>query len=145
MNMPNIRDRFVFLGWIAGLLAAGALVWTLTRPLQSKYLLRNVNRIFLSTEDTRRVTAPADNFHSGSGLMGMWFEMLNSQDMFFVFGVMRDGILVPCGARVSVQGRVEEIIPLSVHARQVFDSIPAGVLRLYTLKIERAFQQGGEK
>jgi hypothetical protein len=140
---PKIQDRAVFFGWVAALVILCALVWTLTRPLQSRYLLRGVNRIFLSMDDPRRLAAPSPRFRSRPGLIGMWFTMLDSPDLFFVFGMMRDGILVPCGARVSARGRVEEIIPLSAHAKQVLGSTPPGITHLYIRRIESSFAEGG--
>ncbi|GHV95704.1 hypothetical protein AGMMS50293_20240 [Spirochaetia bacterium] len=141
---PAIRDRAIFLGWIAGLLMAGALVWIFTQPLQSRYLLRAVNRVFIAAGDTRRLAAPLARPAGKAGPMGFWYSMLDSGDSIFVFGIMRDGILVPCGARVSTDGKVEELIPLSGHARQALSSTPPAVLQLYVRRIEAA-KQGDRK
>lgn len=131
-----IRDRAVFLGWIAGILIACALVWILTRPLQSRYLLRAVNKVFIATEDSRRLAASLEKPADGPSPPGYWYSMLESADRLFVFGAMWDGILIPCGALVTPEGTVAEIIPLSEHARQVLDALPPGVMKLYIRRIE---------
>jgi hypothetical protein len=49
---------------------------------------------------------------------------------------MRDGILVLCGAQVSPDGKVVEIVPVSDHAKQVFKDIPEGIIKTYVRRIE---------
>ncbi|MDR1318105.1 MAG: hypothetical protein LBJ90_00645 [Treponema sp.] len=131
----KLRDRAVFLGWIAGLVVAGALIWSLTQPVRERALMRAVNRVLILREDPRRLSAPLAA-PPGEGLFGSWYSLLNSDSSFFVFAVMRDGILVPCGAQVSGEGKVEEIIPLGAHAGQVSGSLSQGILQIYIRRIE---------
>ena len=139
--VPEIKDRAVFAGWIAGLLIAVAMLWILTQPLQARYLLRTVNRVFIAEGDSRRLSAQTARPGGKSSLPGYWYSMLNSTDRMFVFGAIQDGILVPCGAVVSANGEVTEIIPLSAHARQVLGNMPQGIMRMHARRIE----QGGRR
>jgi hypothetical protein len=136
-----VRDRLIFLGWIAGLFAAAALIWILARPAQERYLLRAVNHIFIVAGDQRRLaepaTAPADS------PPGYWYSMFASNDRLFVFGIMRDGIFIPCGARIGESGSVEEIIPLGFHAARALDTMPREIVRMYIRRIEAAVSGRG--
>jgi hypothetical protein len=42
------------------------------------------------------------------------------------------------GAIVSPDSEVRELIPLSAHASQVFESIPQSILQIYISRIEEA-------
>jgi hypothetical protein len=143
-SIPGIRDRAILGGWIAGFLIVCALIWNLTRPLQTRYLLRTVNRVFIDIGDSRRISSPLARQGGKPVPMGYWFSMLESADRMFVFGVMQDGILIPCGAIVSLEGKVKEIIPLSGHARQILHTFPAGIMGLYIRRIEAAGRGGGK-
>jgi hypothetical protein len=145
MNAPGIRDRSLLLGWIAGLIIVCGLVWTLTRPLQARYLQRAVNKVFISMNDSRRLAAPLARPWNTLGPLGIWYSMWDSEDRFLVFALMRDGILIPCGARVSPEGKVEEIIPLGRHAARVVDSVPRGVVNIHIRRIEAAAAEGDGK
>jgi hypothetical protein len=69
--------------------------------------------------------------------MGCWYRILNSDSHFLVFAIMREGILVPCGAEITEKGEVE-IIPLGNHAQQLMDRIPQSILQVYVHRIESA-------
>jgi len=133
----DFKDKTIFLGWITGLLALIALLWILTQPLQTYYLLRTVNNVFIASSDSRRLTAYAGQKEK-AGLLGYWYSMYNYDGKMFVFAVFRDGILIPLGAIVSANGKVEEIIPLSAHAVQTFDSLSESILKIYVTRIEAA-------
>jgi hypothetical protein len=139
----ELRDRAVFVGWIAGLVLAGALVWSLTQPLRVRMLMRSVNRTLVLQGDSRRLAAPFAAPRA-EGPFGVWYSLLNSGSRFFVFAVMRDGVLVPCGAEVSAEGKVEEIIPLGAHAGQVLGGLPRGLLKIHIRRIEKAAAGGKE-
>lgn len=141
--VPELQDRAIFFGWVAGLAIAGALLWTLTQPLREDYLLRSVNRLFTAANDNRRLAAPLGRAQAKSGPTGVWYSLRNSTSTMYVFTVMRDGILVPCGAQVSPEGTVEAIIPLGVNAVQVFDRISPALMRIYIQRIEFLAQGGG--
>ena len=137
-NFFDIKDKAVFLGWITGLLTLTALLWILTQSLQSYYLLRTVNNVFIAADDSRRLAGSTNQTFGKTGLMGYWYSMYNSTDKMFVFAVFQDGILVPLGAIVSSNGKVDEVIPLSAHAVQTFDILSHNVLKLYVTRIEAA-------
>jgi hypothetical protein len=134
----GIKDRAVFVGWIGGLVLIGGIIWFLTQPVWTSFLMRSVNRVLSLEGDQRRLNArlliPRP---SGSvGPLGSWYTMVNSKDTFFVFTIMRDGVLVLCGAQVSPEGIVTAIVPLSDHAKQVLPDIPQGIIQTYIRRIE---------
>ncbi|MDR2477913.1 MAG: hypothetical protein LBD48_01220 [Treponema sp.] len=135
-GLDRLKDRAFFGGWIAGLVIIGALVWSLTQPLRTNHMLRAVNKMFAVSGDQRRLAAPRPGLSAGTLPLGRWYSFLESKSLLLVFTIMRDGILVPCGAQVSPEGIVEEIIPLGVHARQVFDRLPNGLVQIYVSRIE---------
>jgi hypothetical protein len=130
------KARLVFLAWIAGIFAALALLWILTQPVQQRYLLRAVNSVFIAAGDSRRVVSPAAG--PPGGPPGFWYSMSGSKDRLFVFGIIQDGILIPCGARVNEAGKVEELLPLGFHADRTLDTLPPGILHIYVRRIEAA-------
>jgi hypothetical protein len=135
-NLNDLKDRAVLLGWIAGLLIIISIIWFFSQPLQTHYLLRTVNSVLINNKDSRRVTGYLPVKSGQTGLLGFWYYMQNSSDLFFVFTVFHDGILVPLGAIVSANGSIEEIIPLSAHAVQIYDKIHDSVLQIYVRRIE---------
>ena len=137
-NYFDIKDKSIFLGWIIGLLFLITLLWVLTQGVQTHNLLRTVNNIFITSGDSRRVISHARQVSGKAGLLGYWYNMNNPADKMFVFTVFQDGILVPLGAIVSANGRVNEVIPLSTHAVQTFDNISQSILQLYVTRIEAA-------
>ena len=146
--IQGLKDRAVLFAWVAGLLLLISLIWIFTQPLQSNYLLRAVNSVFINNNDDRRLAAVI-SYNSDEGikqsltLFGYWYSMHNSTDKMFIFTVFQDGILVPLGAIVSADGIVSEILPLSTHAAQVFESLPDSILRVYVSRIESSLIQTG--
>ena len=139
---PVWKDRLIFLGWIAGLILAASLLWSLTFSFRANLLLRSVNGVFISMGEQRRVVATLPRQFAGP--LGCWFKTLEPDSLFFVFAVMRDGILVPCGAEIDSEGKVKEVIPLGRHARKVIDRIPQGQIQVYIQRIEAAARAGKE-
>jgi len=136
-NPKNIlKDRAVLLGWIAGLLLLLSLLVVLTVPVQANYLLRSVNSVLINSSDSRRLYEHIQQKQGRAEPFGYWFSMINSDDRMFVFSVFKDGILIPLGAVVSTNGVVEEIIPLSAHAEQIFVSLPDNIIQLYVRRIQ---------
>ena len=138
-----MKDKAVLFAWIAGLLLLISALWIFTQPLQTNYLLRTINNVLISNNDSRRLSAYMQKRAQEPGLFGYWYLMLNSTDQMFVFTVFQNGILIPLGAVVSANGTVEEIIPLSAHARQTFDELPESILQMYVSRIEN--RQGGRR
>jgi len=141
----RLKDKAILVAWVAGLLLIISVIWIFSQPLQSRYLMRTVNSIFINNNDTRRLSSPAPRMTDNVNLLGYWYSMNNSQDKMFVFAVFHDGILIPLGAVVSPGGNVDELIPLSAHAVQVFDFIPKSILRMYVMRIETAAAAEGDE
>ncbi|MDR1576572.1 MAG: hypothetical protein LBS37_11250 [Treponema sp.] len=139
MSAPALKDRAIFLAWIAGILLAGMLLWSLTQPFQARALLRAVNKMFISMEDSRRLSAPLGRRPISANPMGVWYSTLDSGTNMFVFAIMWDGILIPCGALVSPEGKVAELLPLTEHARRLLDRLPPkSVVQMYVRRVEAA-------
>jgi len=134
----DVKDIAILSGWIAGLLFLIALIWILTQPLQAYHLLRAVNGSLTASGDSHRVTRYINQGGKRADIFGYWYSMYDSTDKMFVFSVFQDGILVPLGAVVSDNGSVDDVIPLSAHAIQVFEKIPKSIINMYTARIEAA-------
>jgi hypothetical protein len=141
----GIKDWAIFFGWIGGLIIIGGIIWSLTQPVRTRGLMRSVNRILSLGEDPRQLNAPlaVPRPFGSAGPLGIWYTLANTDDVFFVFPVIRDGILVLCGAQTSPEGKVVELLPLSDHAKQVFKDIPEGIIQTYIRRIE-ALRPGEE-
>jgi len=137
-NTGNIKDKAIIFGWVAGLLFFLSLLWILTQPIQKHYLLRAINNVLIANGDSHRVMDYKGVNDGKTGLFGYWYLVYNSTSSMFVFAAFQDGILIPLGAVVSDNGSVEDIIPLSAHAAQAADKLPASVLQLYITRIEDA-------
>jgi hypothetical protein len=137
---PRFREGAVFLGWICGLVFLGGLIWFLTQPVLSRFLIPPVNRILAQREEAPRLEAPVSlpRPPGASAPLGRWYSLEKSESLLFVFPLMRDGPLALCGAWVSPEGKVEEILPLSAHAEQVLYTLPQGMLLSYIYRIEAA-------
>jgi hypothetical protein len=132
----DLKDKAILLGWVVGLLLLVSLLWILTQPLQTFYLLRTVNNVFINNNDSRRVSKYLPHKSGKAGLLGYWYSMSDLEKRMFVFGVFKDGALIPVGAVVSANGKVEELIPLSAHAVKIFDTLPESILQIYITRIE---------
>jgi hypothetical protein len=131
------------LGWICGLVLLGGAIWVPARPVLNRLLTASVNRILTQREEPLRLGAPV-SFPRRPGLsapLGRWYSLETSRDILFVFTLMRDGPLALCGARVSPEGKVEEILPFSAHAEQALRVLPSGILPAYIRRIEAVFPQ----
>ena len=142
--IPALKDRVIFLGWVTALILALTLLWSLSFPIRAAFLMRSTNRVLASMEDGKRLSAPLIRPFPGPVPLGCWYTLAESDSLFFVFTIMRDGILVPCGAEIS-GGLVTGIIPLGGHARQVFDRIPREIIQIYSRRIESVVAGKGKK
>jgi hypothetical protein len=132
-----VKDRAILLGWIAGLVLIIALLWSLSFPFRSACLLRSANKTLALMDDPRRLAAPL--LHPvPAGPLGCWYTLSESRSLFLVFAIIKDGILVPCGAEIAESGLVTEIIPLGSHAGQAMAQIPQGLIQVYIRRIESA-------
>jgi len=133
-----MKDKAILLGWITGLLLLISVLWIAVQSAQAFNVLRAVNGVFMGNEDPRRVLHFLHTKAGKANALGFWYSMNNTTDKIFVFTVFQDGILVPLGAIVSLNGTVSEIMPLSAHAAQIFDKLPKSILKMYTGRIEEA-------
>jgi len=143
-NLSKIKDKAVFATWVSGLLILISVLWILTQPLQSRYLMRSVNNVLNYNDDTRRLAAPIHQKTDKVNMIGYWYSMNNTDDKMFVFAIFQDGILLPLGAVVSANGKVNEIMPLSTHSSYIFDSLPESILKMYSNRIESAVNYNSE-
>jgi len=141
-SMRNIKNKALLSGWITGLLLLVCLLWMLTYGPQTHILMRTVNSVFINNNDTRRLSGLMQTKTFSSGLLGYWYLMYGTADKMFVFTIFKDGILLPAGAVVSANG-VNEVIPLSAHAAQVFSDMPESILRMYINRVEDAAAASG--
>jgi hypothetical protein len=139
---PIVKDRLILLGWIAGLLLAASLAWSLSFPYRSAFLMRSVNKSLEAAGDTRKVLSPLPRGFTKLALMGFWYRLYETDSIFFVFAIMNEGILVPCGVEISGDGKAVGIVPLGSHARQIIGRIPQGVIQVYISRIESAAVKG---
>ena len=134
--VPSLKSRMVFGAWIAGILLAAALLWSLSFPFRASCLMRVTNKVLASMNDERRLSAPLTHLSARAVPLGCWYSLAESSSLFLVFTVMRGGILIPCGAEIAESGEIVEMIPLGSHARQVMEKTPRAVLQLYVRRIE---------
>ncbi|HCC36686.1 MAG TPA: hypothetical protein DEQ14_03205 [Treponema sp.] len=132
----ELKDKALFLGWIAGFVIISALLWNLSGDFLSIKLMRAVNRSNNIIERNLRLDAPVSHQPDKPSPTGIWYTLENSKDLFFVFTIMQDGIMILCGAQVTPNGKVVEIFPVSGHAVKIFDHLSAGIVRIYTRRIE---------
>ncbi|MDR1618634.1 MAG: hypothetical protein LBS06_06260 [Treponema sp.] len=142
----GLKGGAVLAGWIGGLALAGLLLWAATASLRGRFLMRTVNRILEDGKSPYRLSSVMSGGGAGSraksrakSLMGSWYTLADREAVFFVFTLFREGITIPCGALVNPAGRVEELIPLSVHGAEMMNRIPRGVIAVYIRRIEAAF------
>jgi len=133
-----LKDRAAFAGWIAALVLIACLLWSLSFPFRADCLMRAVNKVLISMDDHRHLATPILRPPAEPAPLGCWYRLFESGSLFFVFAIMREGILVPCGAEISEEGKITEIIPLGNHAQQVMDQIPQGLIQVYVRRIESA-------
>jgi hypothetical protein len=132
----SFKDGGIFMGWLAGLILIGCMMWVFTQPLRSTALMRSANRVLLEAQDPRRLGEPLP-LAALSGTMapiGTWYALTGSGDRAVVFSVIADGICASYIAMISNQGRVESLIPLSGH----LERLPREILRPYIRRIETA-------
>jgi len=133
---PVLKDRLILMGWIAGLLLAASLAWSLSFSYRSAFLMRSVNKALEAAGDARVISSPLPRGGTRHALMGFWYRLSESDSSFFVFVIMNEGILVPCGVEIAEDGKAAGIVPLGSHARQVIGRIPQGVIQVYLRRIE---------
>jgi hypothetical protein len=139
---PTVKDRLILLGWFAGLLLAASLAWSLSFPYRAHSLMQSVNKALEMAGDTRIIFSPLPRGLTKPSLMGFWYKLYESDSAFFVFVIMNEGILVPCGVEINKDGKAVDIVPLGSHARQLIVRIPQGVIEIYLRRVESAVSAG---
>ena len=145
---PVLKDRAIFLGWIAGLILASSLLWVLSYPFRATRLMHTTNRVLASMGDDRRLSAALPRQFARAAPLGCWYSLAGTSaapSLFFVFAILQNGILVPYGAEISVQGEVTSLVPLGNHARKNMDRIPPGLIQVYVRRIESAVAKSREE
>ena len=135
-DISILKDKVILFTWIIGLMIAIILLWNNTQPFQAKLLLKNVNNALETTDNAVTLSMLSKKQTSNSGLLGYWYSVDGTTDSMFVFGLLFDGILISCGARVSEEGEVTEVIPLSTHARDAIVNVPESVIKMHIHRIE---------
>ena len=133
-----MKDRLILLGWFAGLLLAVSLAWSFSFSYRSASLMRSVNKALEAAGDTRALFSPLPRGGTRPMPMGFWYRLYESNSLFFIFVIMNEGILVPCGVEINEDGKAVDIVPLGSHARQLIGRIPQGVIQVYLRRIESA-------
>jgi hypothetical protein len=139
-GIPRLRDGAICIGWIGGLILAGGLCWFLSQPLRSDLLMKAVNRVFIQTGDSRRLTSaiPLEELKPEALRMGTWYAMSFSGEgnRAVVFNFIGEGNFFPCVAEINQEGMVEEIIPLNSHGERIFRRLSPGSVQIYKRRIE---------
>ncbi|MCL2044386.1 MAG: hypothetical protein FWG89_09625 [Treponema sp.] len=141
ITAPVLKDRAVLCGWIAGVTVFAILLWSLTFNFRAAHLMRSTNRVLAAMEDGRVLSAPLSRPAAGHISLGGWYHLAGTNAFFAVFTIMHNGILVTCGAEISAEGKVVEVIPLGNLARSVMDRIPQGLIQVYVRRIETSAEK----
>jgi len=137
-----VKDRLILIGWFAGLLLAASLAWSLSFPYRAHSLMKSVNNALKAAGDTRLLASSLPGRYARPAPMGFWYKLYQSDSLFFVFVIMNEGILVPCGIEINKDGKAVGLVPLGSHARQLIGRIPQGVIQVYLRRIESAASAG---
>jgi len=140
-QIPRFKDTILFICWVSGLIAIGSLCWFISRPLRADLLLRTINHAWFTSGDARRLEAPIppNTMKPGLARLGTWYT-LRGGNKVLVFTIFSEGIFLPCAAIINLQGKVEEIIPLSIGGNTRLDRIPSGMIRLHIRRIEGNYE-----
>jgi hypothetical protein len=138
---PKMKEAAILGGWIGGLVLAGALLWVLTGSARDRGLLRAVNRSLAAQKESVRLTEPLPRRFSGREPLGRRFGLVDSAGCMLIFPLLNGGAALPVGALLDDQGKVDRLIPLGNHGRQIFNRIPPGILKIYIRRIEADEEQ----
>jgi hypothetical protein len=134
----GLKDMGVLLGWILALVFIGGLFWFLTQPLRTKVIIRSVNRVLESFDESRRLDAaiPPRSLPGRTVQLGSWYTLSESGGRAVIFPMMSEGILAPFIAILSPGGTVDALLPLSLNAARILERLPQGTVRTYIRRIE---------
>jgi hypothetical protein len=132
----KVKDTAILGAWIGGLILAGILLWVLTGSLRDRGLLQAANRSLAAQKETVRLAEPLPRRLSGREPLGRRFSLEDSAGSILIFPLLNGGAALPVGALLDARGKVDRLIPLGSHGKQIFDRIPQGILKLYIRRIE---------
>ena len=137
----NIKEIGMLSAWIATLILISFFTWFFTKPIRTRILQENVNTVLVNMGRTPLLQSPLERAPKNFPL-GTWFEVRDSRSIAIVFGIMTNGISLPCVVVVSDTGRIEETIFLHARTEQMLQK---GIINAYMRRIERdvAFILGG--
>jgi hypothetical protein len=101
-------------------------------------MMQSINKSLEAAGDARIIYSSLTGRFTRSSPMGVWYRLYETDSLFFVFVIMNEGILVPCGVEINKKGEASGIVPLGSYARQVIGRIPKGVIQVYLRRIESA-------
>ena len=136
MSDGKTKDSTLLAAWIVLIVLLGGALWFFTQSLHYSRLLRSVNIALESVGDTRRLERIPSNLAKHNSL-GFWYYAGSSQNRAFVFSIMDHGILQPCLAWVSPEGRVIEFFFLQHNAREA-TRFSQGIINVYKQRIEQS-------
>ncbi|MDR3171702.1 MAG: hypothetical protein LBU17_08775 [Treponema sp.] len=138
MRHDDLKDMGILIGWIAGLILIGCLLWFFTQPIRIQILWSSLARVW--QEDSRRLDAPIPRGGLPEGVLslGTWYTLVDSENRALVFSIMADGMQAPCIAVVSPTGTVVEgdLIPVNRYSKQILEQLPRGIRNIYLRRIE---------
>jgi hypothetical protein len=145
---PAFKDSLLFSLWIGAIFLAAFLCWFLTQSLRADIMKNAVNRNLSERTGSDRTGSdrnpaprlekfiPSGELESGVFRMGYWFTIKDRENSkALVFALAIDGTFLPCLAIVTDK-KVEAILPLGTHSKELFGRLTPGVLRIYIRRIE---------
>ena len=136
-NVSVFKEPALLLGWIAVIILMAALSWFLTQPLRGRLFQRAVNRALEQSNVSGRLGEPIQNGALSFGISGSYYDMeISTGNTAYIFTLIGDGLFFPCLALINREGKVEEIIPLGLHAQRMINRISPGTLAIYARRIE---------
>ena len=130
-----LKDTLLVLGWVLGMIILAGLFWFFTHPMRSRFLANSVNQVLEQKGDYRRVLEPVSMRNIRVYGLGRWYTFTGDTKIF-IFTFISGGTFFPCAAVETIDGRVEEFIPLNRHGERVFSHIPPELINIYSRRIE---------
>ena len=136
----SFKDKAVFASCIFFVIIIFTLIWKFSSSFRTELLMRSVNNTLYAMNDNRHLYASAEMPNKTNVPIGYCYAISGSESLFYVFSIMWEGILVPCGAEISEEGEVSNLTPIGNHARQIFKYIPEEQIMVYTRRFESAYR-----
>jgi len=137
----SLKEKLIFTAWILGLVIAGTLLWSLTASFRTRLTMNSVNSVLSTMDEGKTLLSPASLQAGSNAPFGKWYNISDSNSLFYVFSIMWKGIFVPCAVEISEEGIAADIIPLGNHASQVFRYIPKEHIDVYLHRIVSVYNE----